>query len=64
MNRKDTLYIRKITEEYIKFVKTTNAVFEETSRATALAIKKVLDLKDGDNVLIKEDGSIEVEDAK
>ena len=60
MNSKDTQLIRKITTEYVDFIKRTNALIAETKRATVLALKEVLKLQDGDSILIKEDGSIEV----
>jgi len=60
MNNKDTQLIRKITTEYIDFIKRTNAFIDETKRATILALKEVLKLQDGDSILINEDGSIEV----
>jgi lipase chaperone LimK len=60
MNNKDTQLIRKITTEYVDFIKRTNALIDETKRATVLALKETLKLQDGDSILIKEDGSIEV----
>jgi hypothetical protein len=60
MNSKDTQLIRKITTEYIDFIKRTNALIDETKRATILTLKEVLKLQDGDSILINEDGSIEV----
>jgi len=60
MNSKDTQLIRKITTEYIDFIKRTNALIAETKRATILTLKEVLKLQDGDSILINEDGSIEV----
>jgi hypothetical protein len=60
MNSKDTQLVRKITTEYIEFTKKTYTLINETKRATVLALKKVLKLQDGDSILIKEDGSIEV----
>jgi lipase chaperone LimK len=60
MNHKNTLLIRKITSEYIDFMKKTSALIEETKRATVLALKKVLKLEDGDSILINEDGSLDI----
>ena len=60
MNSKDTQLIRKITTEYIDFIKRTNILVNETKRATILALKEVLKLQDGDSILINEDGSVEV----
>ena len=60
MSNKDTLLIRKITTEYLEFMKKTSALINETKRATSLALKKALKLQDGDSILIKEDGSLEI----
>ena len=60
MRNKEALLIRKITSEYISFMKKTNALIEETRRATVLALKKALKLDDGDQILINDDGSIEI----
>ena len=61
MDSKEKKLIRKITSEYIKFMKKTSSLVEESKRATVLALKKVLNLKDGDLILINDDGSIEVD---
>ena len=63
MNRRDTSLIKKITCEYIDFVKKTNAAIEETRKATVIALEKALNLNNGDKILINEDGSIEIEPA-
>jgi len=61
MNRqKNTLLIKKIANEYINFMKETKAIINETKRATVLALKKALNLQDGESILINEDGSIEI----
>ena len=60
MSNKDTQLIRKITTEYLAFLKETSNFINETKRATSLALKKVLKLQDGDSILIKEDGSLEI----
>jgi hypothetical protein len=64
MNSKDTLLIKKITTEYIDFMKKTAVFIKETKRATVFALKKVLKLQDGDLILINEDGSIEITPAE
>ena len=64
MTNKDALFIRKITSEYVSFMERTNGLIEETRRATVLTLKKALELEDGDQILIKDDGSIEVEKCK
>jgi len=61
MDSKEKKLIRKITSEYINFMKKTSSLVEESKRATVLALKKVLNLKDGDLILINDDGSIEVD---
>jgi hypothetical protein len=61
MNHREILFTRRITKEYIEFMKKTGGLVEEAKRATVLALKKVLKLKDGDSILIKEDGSLEIE---
>jgi len=61
MNKQEALAVRKITEEYVKFVHKTVDLFEDVKRATVLSLKKVLKLKDGDLILINSDGSIEIQ---
>jgi len=63
MNKQETLLIRKITSEYINFIKRTSVLVEETKRVTVFALKKVLKLEDGDQIIINGDGSLEVERA-
>ena len=62
MNRNDTLLIKKITNEYLSFMKRTKSLVQETKRATTIALKKILKLQDGDQVLINDDGSFEIVD--
>jgi len=66
MNHSDNLLIRKITNEYLNFIKESKKLIEETRRATVLALKKALKLKEGEQILIKDDGSLEIinEDGK
>jgi hypothetical protein len=61
MNKQDTLFIKRIVREYSDFLKKTSGLIDEAKRATVLSLKKVLKLKDGDSILIKEDGSLEIE---
>jgi len=60
MSLKDTQLIKKITTEYVDFMKKTKFLINETQRATVLALKEALKLQDGDSILINEDGSLEV----
>jgi hypothetical protein len=60
MDKRDTILAGKIVREYIRFMRETSSLVEEAKRATVLALKKVLKLKDGGSVLIKEDGSLEI----
>jgi hypothetical protein len=62
MNKQDTLLAKKIAAEYISFTRKTSRMIEEVKRATIFSLKKVLKLKDGDIILIKEDGSLEIEE--
>ena len=62
MTNKEYALLQKITNEYVNFVKRSTALVEETKRATVLVLKEVLKLNDGDFILIREDGSIEVND--
>jgi len=63
-DEKDNLAARSIAREYVKFVKNNTKALEEVKRATVLALKKIMKLKDGDVILIKEDGSLEVCDGE
>ena len=64
MNKQENLIIREITSEYISFMKNASTILTEVKRATVLTLKEVLKLEDGDQILINEDGSLEVEDAR
>lgn len=64
MGKQDTLLIKKIVREYTGFLKKTSELIDETKRVTALSLKKALKLEDGDQILINEDGSLEVETKK
>ena len=54
-------FTRIIVNEYISFLKKTTEAVNEAKRATSILLKKVLNLQDGEVVLIEEDGSIEIE---
>ena len=60
MTDKETKLIKKITTEYLGFLKESKKILNDTKRATSLAIKEVLKLKDDDSILIKDDGSVEI----
>jgi hypothetical protein len=59
-HRQSILLIRKITGEYVNFMKTTSVLVKDVKRATVFALKKTLKLKDGELVLINEDGSVDI----
>jgi hypothetical protein len=53
-------FARKIVHEYNVFMKETREKMEETRRATMFSLKKLLKLKDGDVIEIKEDDSLQI----
>jgi flagellar motor switch protein FliM len=53
-------FARKIVHEYNVFMKETRARMDETRRATMISLKKLLNLKDGDVIEIKEDGALQI----
>jgi len=57
---KNALFAKKVVKEYIKFLKKIGGTVEETKKATAFALKKLLKLENGDSIVIKEDGSFEI----
>lgn len=61
MNEQNALVSKKIVREYTDFLKRTSNLIDDVKRATVLSLKKVLKLEDGDSILIKEDGSLEIE---
>jgi hypothetical protein len=42
MNHQEILFARKITDEYLKFLKKTGGLVEETKRATVFTLKATL----------------------
>jgi hypothetical protein len=61
---KQEIYLKKIVSEYTNFMKKTSVLIDEAKRATVISLKKVLNLEDGDTILINEDGSLEIEAIK
>jgi hypothetical protein len=59
--KKNTKLIKKIVREYISFTRKTSGLINEAKRATVLSLKKMLNLNEGDIILINEDGSLEIE---
>jgi urease accessory protein UreE len=53
-------FARKIVHEYNVFIKETREKMNETRRATMISLKKLLKLKDGDIVEIKEDDTLKI----
>jgi urease accessory protein UreE len=53
-------FARKIVHEYNIFMKETREKMEETRRATMFSLKKLLKLKDGDVIEIKEDDTFQI----
>ena len=61
MTNSETQLIKKIALEYLDFMKETRQLIDDAKRATALSLRKLLKLKDGDFILINDDGSLEIE---
>jgi flagellar motor switch protein FliM len=57
-------FARKIVHEYNVFMKETRAKMDETRRATMVSLKKLLKLKDGDIIEIKEDDTLRIMSAE
>jgi flagellar motor switch protein FliM len=53
-------FARKIVHEHNVFMKETRARINETRRATMVSLKKLLKLKDGDTIEIKEDDTFQI----
>jgi ASC-1-like (ASCH) protein len=50
----------KIVHEYNEFMKETRKKVDETRRATMISLKKLLQLKDGDIIEIREDDTLQI----
>jgi hypothetical protein len=61
MEKKNIAIAKKIVREYTGFLRKTSGMVREAERAAILSLQKILKLKDGERVLIKEDGSFEIE---
>lgn len=59
-NEKERL-VEKVVSEYQAFLKETDEMVQEVKRTTILSLGKLLDLKDGDTVLINPNGTVDVE---
>jgi flagellar motor switch protein FliM len=57
-------FARKIVHEYNMFMKETRTRMDETRRATMISLKKLLNLKDGDVIEVKEDDTLQIISAK
>jgi len=64
METQEMKVAKKIVREHLRFMRTASDQIEEAKRATVLSLQKVLKLEAGDAVLIKEDGSFEIETRK
>jgi hypothetical protein len=53
-------FARKIVHEYNTFIRETREKMDETRRATMFSLKKLLKLKDGDVIEIKEDDTLQI----
>jgi ribosome-binding protein aMBF1 (putative translation factor) len=51
---------RKIVHEHNVFMKYARARMDETRRVTMISLKKLLKLKDGDVIEIKEDDTLQI----
>jgi hypothetical protein len=57
-------FARKIVHEYNVFMKETRGKIDETRRATMVSLKRLLKLKDGDIIDIKEDDTLQITPAE
>jgi flagellar motor switch protein FliM len=57
-------FARKIVHEYNVFMKEARAKMDETRRATMLSLKKILKLRDGDVIEIRDDDTLRVTPAE
>jgi hypothetical protein len=55
---------KKIVHEYNLFMKETREKMDEARRATMIALRKLLKLKDGDIIEIREDDTLQIIAAK
>jgi flagellar motor switch protein FliM len=53
-------FAKKIVHEYNVFMKETRKKMDETRRATMISLRKLLNLKDGDIIEIREDDTLRV----
>jgi flagellar motor switch protein FliM len=53
-------FARKIVHEYNVFMRETRAKMDETRRVTMISLKKLLKLKDGDVIEIREDDTLQI----
>jgi urease accessory protein UreE len=53
-------FAEKIVHEYNMFMKETREKMDETRRVTMISLKKLLKLKDGDVIEIKEDDTLQI----
>ncbi|MDR2408514.1 MAG: hypothetical protein LBE13_10465 [Bacteroidales bacterium] len=53
-------FAKKIVHEYNMFMKETRAKMDETRRVTMISLKKLLKLKDGDIIEIREDDTLQI----
>jgi len=61
MKRQEELFLKKVGDEYVSFMRETKVLINEAKRATVLALQKALNLQNGDQILIERDGSIKIE---
>jgi flagellar motor switch protein FliM len=53
-------FARRIVHEYNVFMKETRVKLDETRRATMVSLKKLLKLKEGDIIEIREDDTLQI----
>jgi len=61
MDKQETMLIKRITHEYVDFMKKTSGLVDEVKRATVFSLKKALKLEDGSSIYVNEDGSLDIE---